>query len=97
MRKIIESRRKEYEALRDSGMSAQDAAEVLGVSRQTGSRYEKIYRDFINRISATEKYYDERLAAGATTDELVKIADILSKLWSNYYKRSKINQLLNNL
>lgn len=91
MRNISESRRKEYEALRESGMSVQEAAEALGISRQTGSRYEKNRKNFVDRISATEKYYDERLAAGATTDELVKIADILSKLWSNYSKRNKIN------
>lgn len=86
MRDTTEFRQKKYEALRNDGFSVQDASKVIGVSRVTGSQYEKKRRDFLKRISATEKYYDERLAAGAVTDELVKIVDMLNKLRSTYYK-----------
>ncbi|WP_291600847.1 helix-turn-helix transcriptional regulator [Bacteroides sp.] len=86
MRNTVEFRQKRYEALRNDGLSVQDAAEQLGVTRQACSRYERKYKDFLKRIAATERYYDERLAAGAGTDELVKVVDMLNKLRSTYYK-----------
>lgn len=86
MRNTVEFRQKRYEALRNDGLSVQDAAEQLGVTRQTCGRYERKYKDFLKRIAATERYYDERLAAGASTDELVKVVDMLNKLRSTYYK-----------
>lgn len=86
MRDTVEFREKKYETLRNDGLSVQDAAKVLRVTRQTCSQYEKKRRDFLKRIAATEKYYDERLAAGAGTDELVKVVDMLNKLRSTYYK-----------
>ncbi len=75
-----EKQMKDFSLLRTKGLNIQEAAKIVGVSRQTGGEWEKPRKKLLKRISETESYYDKRIAAGAGTDELVKLGDLISKL-----------------
>lgn len=85
----VESRYREFKRLRVQGFNIKESSKKLGVTIQTGCRYEKRYRT--ERLPAVIDELKQRLVNAvvdkdSTADDIAKLADALSKLQAVWWK-----------